>query len=108
MNRTHRGTLTSHLGPGPKSPLEEVELALVEICIQMGKICQPLSCTEAIALMNSMIDNTHTQQKLIDFHQSRRLGTEVFEKGKVTSGWWRGFLRRHEDRLVAKRGKKLH
>jgi hypothetical protein len=45
MNRTHRGTLTSHLGPGPKSPLEEVELALVEICIQMGKIRQPLSCT---------------------------------------------------------------
>jgi hypothetical protein len=87
MNRTHRGTLTSHLGPGPKSLLEEVELALVEICIQMGKIRQPLSCTEAIALMNSMIENTHTQQKLIDFHQSRRLGTEVFEKGKVTSGW---------------------
>ncbi len=49
MNRTHRGTLTSHLGPGPKSPLEEVELALVKICIQMGKIPQPLSCTAAIA-----------------------------------------------------------
>jgi hypothetical protein len=54
-----------------------------------------------------MIENTHTQQKLIDFHQSRRLGTDIFEKGKVTSGWWRGFLRRHEDRLVTKRGKKI-
>jgi hypothetical protein len=91
MNRTHRGALTSHLGPGPKSQLEEVELALVEICIQMGKIRQPLSCTKAIALMNSMIENTHTQQKLIDFHQSRRLGMEVFKKGKVTLGWWRVF-----------------
>jgi hypothetical protein len=107
MNRTHRGTLTSHLEPGPKSPLEEVELALVEICILMGKIRQPLSCTEAIMLMNGMIDNTHTQQKLIDFHQSRKLGTEVFEKGKVPSGWRRDFLRRRKDRLVTKRGKKI-
>ncbi len=91
MNCTHGGTLTSHLGPGPKSLLEEVELALVEICIQMGKIRQPLFCTKAIALMNRMIENTHKQQRLIDFHQSRRLGTEVFKEGKVTSGWWRGF-----------------
>ncbi len=57
--------------------------------------------------MNSMIENTHTQQKLIDFHQSRRLGTEFFEEGKVTSGWWRGFLRCHEDRLVTKQSKKI-
>ncbi len=56
------------LAPGPKSPLEELELALVEICIQMSKIRQPLSCTEAIALMNSMIEKTHTQQKLVDFN----------------------------------------
>ncbi len=54
-----------------------------------------------------MIENTHMQLKLIDFHQSRRLGTEVFEKGKVTLGWWRGFLRRHKDGLVTKQGKKI-
>ena len=58
MNRTHRGL--------PKSPLKEVEVALVEICIQMGKIRQPLSCTEAITLMNDMIENTNTKQKLIE------------------------------------------
>jgi hypothetical protein len=36
LNRTQRGALTTHLGA--KSPLEEVEVALVQICIQMGKI----------------------------------------------------------------------
>jgi hypothetical protein len=46
MNRTHRGLQTAH--HGAKSPLKEVEVALIEICIQMGKIRQPLSCTEAI------------------------------------------------------------
>jgi hypothetical protein len=59
-NRTHRGLQTAH--HGAKSPLEEVEVALVEICIQMGKIRQPLSCTEAITLMNDMIENTDTNR----------------------------------------------
>jgi hypothetical protein len=71
-NCIQRGSLTTH--HGAKSPLEEVELALVEICIQMGKIRQPLSCTEAIALMNDMIENTNTKQNVIKFQQSRRLG----------------------------------
>ncbi len=106
MNRNKRGALTSH--HGAKSPLEEVKLALVKICIQMGKLHQPLSCMEAIALMNSMIENTQAKQQLVDFHQSRRLGTIGFEKGRVTTGWWRGFLRRHEDRLVTKQGKNSH
>ena len=104
-NRIQRGSLTTP--HGAKSPLEEVEVALVEICIQMGKIRQPLSCTKAITLMNDMIENTNTKQKLIEFQQSRKLGTYGFEKGKVTSGWWRGFLRRHEDKLVTKRGEKF-
>ena len=60
MNRTHRGLQTAH--HGAKSPLKEVEVALVEICIQMGKIHQPLSCTEAITLMNDMIENTDTNR----------------------------------------------
>ena len=58
-NRTHRGLQTAH--HGAKSPLEEVEVALVEICIQMGKIRQPLSCTEAITLMNDMIEKSNTK-----------------------------------------------
>ncbi len=105
INCTQRGALTTNFGA--KSLLEEVEVAFVQICIQMVKIRQPLSCTEAITLMNDMIENTSTKQKLIEFHQSRRLGTDVFEKGKVTTGWWRRFLRRNEDKLVTKRGEKF-
>jgi hypothetical protein len=58
-----------------------------------GEIRQPLSCTKAVALIYDLIENTDTKQKLIEFQQSRRLGTNCFEKGQVTSGWWRGFLR---------------
>jgi hypothetical protein len=104
-NCVYAGALTTH--HRAKSPLDKVEEALVQICIQMGKICQPLSCTEAIALMNDMVENTKTKQKLIEFHDSRKLGTYGFEKGQVTTGWWRGFLRRRKDKLVTKRGEKI-
>jgi hypothetical protein len=104
QNRTHRGrTIVHH---GPKAPLEEVEQALVQICIQIGEIGQPLSCTKTITLMNDMIENTDTKQKLIEFQQSRNLGTYGFEKGRVTTGWWRGFLR-HKDELMTKWGEKF-
>ena len=43
---------------GAKSPLADVEKALVEICVLMGKIRQPLHCTEAIELMNNLIKLT--------------------------------------------------
>ena len=35
---------------------------------------------------NDLIENTNTKQKLIEFQQSRKLGTYGFEKGKVTKG----------------------
>ncbi len=57
--------------------------------------------------MNDMIENTNTKQKSIEFQQSRRLGIYGFDKDQVTSGWWRGFLQRHEDKLVTKRGEKF-
>jgi hypothetical protein len=91
INPIQRGALPAK--HGAKSPFEEVEVALIQICIQMGKFCWPLSGTEAIVLMNDMIENTSTKQKLIEFHQSRRLGMDGFEKGQVKIGLWSGFLR---------------
>jgi hypothetical protein len=51
-----RGLAPTH--PCTSPPLQDAELALVEICIQMGKICQPLTCEEAITIMNNMISET--------------------------------------------------
>jgi hypothetical protein len=105
-NRIKNGIIsTSH--PGVKSPLQAAEQALVEICIQMGKIRQPLNVTEAIALMNNLVDRTSIQQNIIAFQRSRKLGKDEVKNGKVTRGWWRGFLRRHGHKIVTKRGEKF-
>jgi hypothetical protein len=57
--------------------------------------------------MNDLIDGTKTQEALISFQASRKLGSQEFRNGKVTTGWWRGFLKRHENEIVTKRGEKF-
>ncbi len=73
----------------------------------MGKIHQPLNCTEAIDLMNTIIKGTGIQQALANFQRSRSLGNDEFQHGRVTKGWWKGFLKRHGHEIVTKRGKKI-
>ena len=83
---------------GIKSQLANAETALVEICIQMGKIRQPLNCTETIELMNN-INDTDSQEALVKFQILRKLGSK---DGKASKGLWKGFLCRHEHELVTK------
>jgi len=82
--RTHltRGTVSSK-HRGVRSPLAAAEVALVAICIQMGKIRQPLNHLEAVKVMNDLIDGTETQEALISFQTSRKLGSHEFQNGKV-------------------------
>jgi hypothetical protein len=101
----HRNGHATSAGKGATSPLADAETALVQICIQMGKIRQPLNCTEAIQLMNNLIEGTDTQKALIEFKSRRKIGGNNL--GRVTKNWWRGFLRRHEHEIVTKRGEKF-
>ncbi len=62
LTPTHRGT---------SAPLQDAEMALVEICVQMGKIHQPLTCEEAIAIMNDLISETEMAESLTNFQKAR-------------------------------------
>ena len=93
-----RGIAKSN-GQGVKSLLAGAEKALVAIGIQMGKIRQPLNCTEAIELMNNLIQDTDSQKALLKFQRMWKLGSKG---GKASKGWWAGFLCQHEHELVTK------
>ena len=82
QTRARRG-LAKSSGRGAKSPLADAEKALVEICIQMGKIRQPLNCSEAIELMNNLVEDTDSQKELVKFQTQRKLGSK---DGKVSNG----------------------
>ena len=105
-SRVRRGNLDpSH--PGTKSPFEEAEAALVVICVQMGKIRQPLTCTEGMQLMNDLIKGTPIQDTLKEFQMVRKLGKAEFEPGTAGQGWWCRFKKRHENEIVTLRGEKF-
>ncbi len=106
--RTHLscGTMPSK-HQGVQSPLAAAEVALVAICIQMGKTRQPLSSTEAVRVMNDLIDGIKTQEALVSFQTSRKLGSHKLHNGKVTTGWWRGFLKSHGNEIFTKRGERF-
>jgi len=97
----HRGT------PTPMSPLEP---ALLEIVLQKGQMNQPLTVEEGLQLANSMIQPGYQiETNVISYLKSRG---QYYVKGSNTkspgsllgSGYWRGFRRRHNHRLVSKRG----
>jgi len=91
------------------SPLAGAKEALVAICIQMGKIRQPLNVLEGIMLMNDIITGTKFKEELRRFQEERQLGDEMFQCGTVTKGWWSAFnfKSRYCHRLVTRGGERF-
>ena len=54
--------------------------------------------------MNDLIQGTDSQKALLEFQMVRKLGSK---NGMVSKGWWAGFLRRHEHKLVTQRGERF-
>ena len=57
--------------------------------------------------MNDMIVGTTFEEELIRFQEERKLGDESFQRGTVTTGWWRGFKSRYRHRLTTKCGERF-
>ena len=55
---------------GNESPVAEAEETLLQMCISMGKIRQPLIVSECIMLMNSLIDGTEMQKNKLTTKQN--------------------------------------
>ncbi len=58
--------------PGVSSPLAAAKEVLVQICIMMGNVRQPLTPTEGVQLMNSLIKDRDLQTDLVEFKKKRR------------------------------------
>jgi hypothetical protein len=92
---------------GPRSPLSDIEDLIVDICIRMGKIRQPLTVGETIDLANSLIEGKEQQQQLIRWKLRCNPDLPLEAKGRIGYGWFQGFKKRHGSRLVTKRGERF-
>jgi hypothetical protein len=67
--RLQRDTTIDEYGipVGQQSPLQDCEEDIVDIIIKLGKIGSPVSCGEAIFLINDLIDGTIHQKRLVEW-----------------------------------------
>ena len=99
----YRGSLENHhLAREQETPLRFIEPIIVDIILQMTMIGQCLTPSKALRLINDLIDSTNVQQDLIEWKR----GNTSNGDGKVGKGYWYGFLKRHRDKLVSRRGQK--
>jgi hypothetical protein len=96
-SRVYRGKKASGLGNSQTSPLSELEPLLVDYCIKLSEIGQPLTKAHVMALVASMIDDQELEKKVIAWkkkHCSYKEGQPL-----VGDGWYRRFVRRNDDKL---------
>eukprot|EP00978_Attheya_sp_CCMP212_P006142 scaffold13838_cov51-Attheya_sp.AAC.1 len=103
-------------GCGHTSPMIGVEDQIVELCIRMAKIRQPLSCANGLCLANSVIKGTETEKKVREW-QEHNIKACKMKKGNLDdddddvpgllkTGYWKGFMNRNKHRLVSKKSQK--
>ena len=80
---------------------------MVSIILQMCRIHQSLTPTQGLSLVNSVIHGTQIQKDLIEW-KTRYSYTDgdAAVDGQVGYGYWQRFRKRHDDKLVSKRGQK--
>ena len=118
-NRVRSGNLKPDHS-GTSSPLQQAELAMVDVCIQMGNIRQPLVAVEAVCVFNDLIKDTPIQKALTEFKLARRTkkareqdanqcgDMDVDAFGSVGLPWHRAFMRRHSEKLYRNGARNLH
>jgi hypothetical protein len=106
-NRVKRNNNLCTWKRGPGSPLSDIEDLIVDICISMGKIRQPLTVGETIDLANSLIEGKEQQQKLVLWKMRSNPDLPLEAMGRIGYGWFQGFKKRHGSRLVTKRGERF-
>ena len=91
---------------GALSPLHQIEPYIVEILISYSKLRLSPNPHECIALINSLIENTDHQKKLISWKKKHSYFGCEEDLGKIGLGYFNLFMKRHADKLTSKRGHK--
>ena len=79
------------------SPLSELEPLLIDYCVKLSDIGQPLTKSNVMALVESMIDDQELEKKVITWkkkHSSYKEGQPL-----VGNGWYQHFVCRNNDKL---------
>ena len=97
------------------SPIAAAEPIIADYCIRLANMGAPLFCDQVMSLANSIISGTSFMDDLIKFKTKRNLlqpdstsssGTSTSTLTSVVGiAWYRGFMKRYNDKIVSKRGR---
>ena len=87
--------------PGHMSPLAEIKSEVASVITHTVRLRQCLTPSQAVQLVNSVINGTATQNKLINW-KVKYLGGEG---GIIGKKYWVNFKKRHGHLICSKRGK---
>ena len=95
-----------------RSPLHNAEFKFVQILLSLADIGVPLSMGQGMALIQSLIQGTPAQSKLIDLQRKIIAGRKTSPKnptslGKVSRSYYYGFLSRFNDILESNKGRRF-
>ncbi len=87
----------SGLGNSQTSPLAELEPLLVDYCLKLSAIGQPLMKDQVMALVSSMIDNQELEEKVIAWKKKH----SQYKEGQplVGNGWYQRFVNCNQEKL---------
>jgi len=81
-------------------PLEAIEPLMVEFCIALARLGEPLTKAAVITLANDLIaDNNNVRIKVEEHHRISKAAIINFKVGKK---WYRNFMKRHKDQISAR------
>ena len=95
-----------------KSPLYNVEYKFVQILLALADTGIPVSMGEGMILLQSLIEGTPSQQKLIQMQTTIAKGRKTTPMnptaiGKISRSYYYNFLGRHKDVLDSNKGRRF-
>ena len=76
------------------TPLQRIEPLIVEIILQMARICQCLCPSKGLQLVNSLIKGTKIQGELVEWKKTNAPNTT----GSLGIGYWTSFLKKAQNK----------
>ena len=110
MNRIYRGKKDDDCNNYP-SPLRDIEEKFVSIILALSDIGCPVTVGETLNLLQSLIEGTKYQRKLIDYQKKHH--HQIFNKfssaplGKISRNYYYGFMKRHKEIIESNKGKRF-
>ena len=81
------------------SPMEAVEPFIVEYCIRLARIGQPLTKKQVISLATLLIKDTETEIMVIKWKTNMHPTFDPSAKDFLGHGWYQGFVHRFVNKI---------